>query len=156
MITGVPVITGARVGRRYPLASGLPGLISHKVCLKMFCRSRLPHKSVNLSFIITYMKKKLALTSAGAHHSYPTESVHKVVLQNSILAQIRQRVLFYYKREEYVNGSVRELTFAKRLYMHFSEDKLSPSTETLYPTYCTKSDGFEQVKRSNSLIFSTF
>ena len=34
-------------------------LISHKVFLKSFCRSQLPHKSVNLSFTITHTKNKL-------------------------------------------------------------------------------------------------
>ena len=38
--------------------SGL-GFISHKVFLKSFCRSQFPHKSVNLSFIITNIKNKL-------------------------------------------------------------------------------------------------
>ena len=34
-------------------------LISHKVFLKLFCRSQLLHKSVNLSFAFTNMKNKL-------------------------------------------------------------------------------------------------
>ena len=34
-------------------------LISHKVFFKLFCRSQFPHKSVNLSFSITYAKKRL-------------------------------------------------------------------------------------------------
>ena len=33
-----------------------PNLISQKVFIKSFCRSRFPHKSVNLSFIITDTK----------------------------------------------------------------------------------------------------
>jgi hypothetical protein len=33
--------------------------ISHKVFLKTFCRSQLPHKPVNLSFTITYIKNQL-------------------------------------------------------------------------------------------------
>ena len=34
-------------------------LISQKVFIKSFCNSRFPHKSVNLSFIITNIKNKL-------------------------------------------------------------------------------------------------
>ena len=33
--------------------------ISHKVFSKIFCRSQLPHKSVNVSFTITNTKNKL-------------------------------------------------------------------------------------------------
>ena len=36
-----------------------PVFISHKVFLSSFCRSQLPHKSVNLSFTITNKKNKL-------------------------------------------------------------------------------------------------
>ena len=41
-------------------ASTTKVFISHKVFLKSFCRSELPHKSVNLSFTITNIKNKLA------------------------------------------------------------------------------------------------
>ena len=34
-------------------------LISLKVFIKSFCKSQFPHKSVNLSFIITDLKDKL-------------------------------------------------------------------------------------------------
>jgi len=33
--------------------------ISHEVFLKLFCRSQLPHKFVNISFAITNIKNKL-------------------------------------------------------------------------------------------------
>ena len=33
------------------------GLISHTAFLKLFCRSQLPHKSVNLSFTISNIKE---------------------------------------------------------------------------------------------------
>ena len=36
-----------------------PTLTSHKVFLKSFCRSQIPHESVNVSFTITNMKHKL-------------------------------------------------------------------------------------------------
>ena len=36
-----------------------PGCISIKVLLKPFCRSQLPHRSVNLSFTITNLENKL-------------------------------------------------------------------------------------------------
>ena len=35
------------------------GVISQKVFIKLFCKSRFPHKSVNLSFLVTVIKKKL-------------------------------------------------------------------------------------------------
>ena len=50
---------------------------------------------------------------------YLTESVYKVVLQQSIPAQIRRLILYYYLHKESVVGFVRELTFAKRLDKHF-------------------------------------
>ena len=33
--------------------------ISPKVCIKLFCKTRFPHKSVKLSFIVTDIKNKL-------------------------------------------------------------------------------------------------
>jgi hypothetical protein len=47
------------------------------------------------------------------------ESVDKVVLQKSIPAQIRQRILYISINEGYVDGFVWELTFAERLDKHF-------------------------------------
>ena len=41
------IVFGSPVGTRF---------ISHKVFLKSFCRSQLPHKSVNLSSTITNIK----------------------------------------------------------------------------------------------------
>ena len=41
------------------LPSSSTRFISQKVLLKLFCKSRFPHKSVSLSFIITNIKKKL-------------------------------------------------------------------------------------------------
>ena len=37
----------------------LPTLISQKEFIKAFCKSGSPHKSVNLSFIVTNIKNKL-------------------------------------------------------------------------------------------------
>ena len=51
--------------------------------------------------------------------SYLTESVYKVVLQMSIPAQIRQRVLYISNDKGLVDEFARELTFAKQLYKHF-------------------------------------
>ena len=51
--------------------------------------------------------------------SYLTESVYNVVLQQSIPAQIRQRILCISKNKGYADGFVRKLTFEKRLYEHF-------------------------------------
>ena len=39
--------------------SGSLNLISQKVLIKLFCKSRFPHKSVNLSFLVTNIKNKL-------------------------------------------------------------------------------------------------
>jgi hypothetical protein len=50
---------------------------------------------------------------------YLTESAYKVALQKSIPAHIRQLILYYHQNEEKVNGFVRGLAFAKRLYIHF-------------------------------------
>ena len=47
-------------------------------------------------------------------HVYLTERILQVVLQKSIPAQIRQLILDI-SNKEYVNGFMRELTFAKRL-----------------------------------------
>jgi len=52
-------------------------------------------------------------------HSYLTPSVFKVVLRKPIPTQIRQLVLYISNSKEYVDGFVRELTFAKRLQKHF-------------------------------------
>ena len=51
--------------------------------------------------------------------AYLTESVDKVVSQKSIPAQIRQLSLYMSNNKGPVDGVVRELTFAKRLYKHF-------------------------------------
>ena len=51
--------------------------------------------------------------------SHLTESVHNVVLQKSIPAQIRQRILHMGNRKGYIDGFVRESTYAKRLDKHF-------------------------------------
>jgi len=51
--------------------------------------------------------------------AYLTESVYKVVSQKSIPTQIRQLIFYISNSKEYVDGFVRELTFAKRLYKHF-------------------------------------
>ena len=51
--------------------------------------------------------------------SYLIESIHKVVLQKSIPAQIRRLSLYIGNNEEEVDGFVRELTFAVRLDTHF-------------------------------------
>jgi hypothetical protein len=59
-------------------------------------------------------KKHLALT-----RPYLTESVHKVVLQKSIPAQIRQLIICHYQNEEYVDEFVREMTSTKRLCKRF-------------------------------------
>ena len=47
---------------------------------------------------------------------YPFESVCKVSLQKSIPAQICQLILYVIDDTRQVDGFVRELTFAKRLY----------------------------------------
>jgi len=56
---------------------------------------------------------------------YLTESVYKVVLQNSVPAQICQRILYISNNKGQVDGFVRELTCAKRLYKHFMCDKVA-------------------------------
>jgi len=48
-----------------------------------------------------------------------TESVCKVVLQESIPAQIRQLIIHISNDEGQVDGFVRELTFAEQLCKHF-------------------------------------
>ena len=45
---------------------------------------------------------------------YLTNSVYEVVLQESIPAQIRQRVPYVSKTEEQEDGFVRELTFERQ------------------------------------------
>ena len=50
----------------------------------------------------------------GRQVFYLTDSVYKVVLLESIPAQIRQLILYYYKYKEQVDEFVRELTFAKQ------------------------------------------
>ena len=55
----------------------------------------------------------------SARRSYLTESVYKVVLQKSIPAKIRQLMLYISDYKGYVDGFVRQLAFAKRLYKHF-------------------------------------
>ena len=46
------------------------------------------------------------------------ENVYELVLQESVPAQIRQRIRQYYFYKEQVDGFVREVTFAKRLCKH--------------------------------------
>ena len=53
---------------------------------------------------------------------YLTESVHKVLLQESISARICQLIRYVSDNEEYADGFVRELTFAKRLFKNFMRD----------------------------------
>ena len=48
------------------------------------------------------------------HRVFLTESVHKVVLQESISLQIRQRILYISNNTGFVDEFVLELTFAKR------------------------------------------
>jgi len=43
----------------YSVSDNATNLISHKEFLQSFCRSQLPHKSVNLSFTITNINNKL-------------------------------------------------------------------------------------------------
>ena len=59
------------------------------------------------------------LVSRSSLGSYLTESVYLVVLQKSIPAQIPQLVLHVSDNKGYVDGFVRESTFAKRPYNHF-------------------------------------
>jgi len=47
-----------------------------------------------------------------------TESVHEVVLQMSIPAQIRKLVLYVSSNQGFVDEFVRTLTFAKHHYKH--------------------------------------
>ena len=60
-LIGSPIAEAAGVAEAAVQESGLCwlDLISHKVFMKPFCRSQLPHKSVNLSFTITNIKNKL-------------------------------------------------------------------------------------------------
>jgi hypothetical protein len=53
--------------------------------------------------------------------TYRSESVYEVVLQKSVPTKIRQTNLNLYVSDDkgYVDGFVRELTFAKRLNQHF-------------------------------------
>ena len=48
-----------------------------------------------------------------------TESFHKVAVQKSIPAQIRQPILHINDNKGYVDGFVGELTYQKRLGKHF-------------------------------------
>jgi len=50
---------GGACGLEGEARPGASNVISHTVFLKSFCRSQLPHKSVNLSFTITNIKNKL-------------------------------------------------------------------------------------------------
>ena len=54
-----------------------------------------------------------------AERSHPTESLHGVVLQKSIHAQIRQLILYIGNDKVEVEEFVREITFAKRLHKNF-------------------------------------
>jgi hypothetical protein len=56
-------------------------------------------------------------TAARGDSAYLAESVDKVILQNSIPAQIHQ--LEISNNTGQVDGFVRDLTFAKRHYKHF-------------------------------------
>ena len=57
--------------------------------------------------------------------AYLIESVYKVVLQESIPERIRRPILHKSNNNGWVDGFVRELTLAKRLYKHFLRDKIS-------------------------------
>jgi hypothetical protein len=48
--------------------------------------------------------------------AYLTESANKLPLQKSVLAQIRQLILYHYEYKESVDDFVCELTCAKRRY----------------------------------------
>ena len=56
---------------------------------------------------------------ASREHLFLTESVHKVILQQSIPAQIRQLIFIISNNKGQVDGFVGELTFANRLHKHF-------------------------------------
>ena len=56
--------------------------------------------------------------------SYLAENVHKVVLQKSILTQIRQLIPCCYWYKAHVDDLMRELTFTKRPDNHFLWDKV--------------------------------
>jgi len=45
--------------KRGQVVKELVALISHEVLLTSFCKSQFPHKSVNLSFMITTAKNEL-------------------------------------------------------------------------------------------------
>ena len=62
---------------------------------------------------------KCVTSWVGVAIFYLTESVHKFVFQTSIPAQIRELVLYISNRNGLVDGFVRELTLAKRLYKLF-------------------------------------
>ena len=56
---------------------------------------------------------------------YLTQSVFKVVLQNSIPTQIHQLIPFIHNSEGQVDGFVGVLTSAKRLEKYFVRDKFA-------------------------------
>ena len=56
--------------------------------------------------------------SLARHQFYFTESAHKVVLQNAVPAHICKLILYISNVKGYVDGFVREQTFAKQLYKH--------------------------------------
>jgi len=57
--------------------------------------------------------------SRGAQKS-GTAFISQRVFTKSIPAQIRQRILYISNNEGHVDGFVPELTFAERLYKHFT------------------------------------
>ena len=54
-----PIGDAAASLRRIEVCLAPTDLIPQRVFVKSFCRSQLPHKSVNLSFTITDLKNKL-------------------------------------------------------------------------------------------------
>ena len=69
--------------------------------------------------------------SAPALRSYLTGSVSQVVLQKSILSQIRQLILHISDDEGLVDGFEWKLTFAKRLRKNCLRDKSRSWVETM-------------------------
>jgi len=59
------------------------------------------------------------LSAQLEHRPYLAESIWKVALQKSILAQICPFILSISNDEGYVDGFMRELTSADRLHEHF-------------------------------------
>ena len=69
--------------------------------------------------MVTFEVVAPAFSRGGeAQHLYFTECLHKVVLQKSIPAQIRQLILYISKNQGQVDEYVREFVVAKRLHQH--------------------------------------